>query len=239
MRFILDVLVVQPFAENTYLVGDADAGEAIVVDPGGRAEEIVRAASQNGVTVKAIVNTHSHIDHVSGVAALQELLDIPFWLHPDAEPMLQDLPQQAAMFGLPPIEAPTVDRHLVHGEYIAVGGLQLEVRDTPGHARGHVTLVGPTVSYEGIDRPFALCGDVVFRGSIGRVDLPGGDYGTLMRSIEREILPLPEDTLLFNGHGPSTTVGLEKASNPFIREWLTRKTQKDETQGDKTQSESS
>ncbi len=222
MRFVLDVFVTQPFAENTYLVGDADSGEAIVVDPGGRAEEIVRAAAQQGVRVKAIVNTHSHIDHVSGVGALQALVDVPFWLHKEAEPMLAGVATQAAMYGFPPMDPPIVDRHLIPGERIAVGGFELEVRDTPGHAPGHVTLVGPPVNYEGSVRTFALCGDVIFRGSIGRVDLLGGDYGTLMRSIEREILVLPDETLLFSGHGPVTTVGHEKASNPFVLDWLTR-----------------
>lgn len=222
MRFVLDSFVVQPFAENTYLVGDADAGLGIVVDPGGRADEIVRAAAHHGVRVLAIVNTHAHIDHVSGVAALQALVDVPFWLHPDAEPMLAGVAEQAAHFGIPPFDPPVVDRHLVHGEQITVGGLVFDVRDTPGHAPGHVTLVGPSVPYEGKVRPFALCGDVIFRGSIGRVDLPGGDYGTLMRSIEREILVLPDETLLFSGHGPATTVGLEKASNPFVLQWADR-----------------
>lgn len=222
MRLVVEVFVVQPFAENTYLVGDADAGAAIVIDPGGRADEIVRAAERHGLIIEAIVNTHAHIDHVSGVAALQALLDVPFLLHAEAEPTLERVPAQARQYGFGPLDVPKVDRHLVHGERIDVGGLTLEVRDTPGHAPGHVTLVSSALA-GGPDgttaAPMAFVGDVIFRGSIGRVDLPGGDYATLMRSIEREILVLPDDTMLYNGHGPATTVGHERATNPFVLDW--------------------
>jgi glyoxylase-like metal-dependent hydrolase (beta-lactamase superfamily II) len=222
MRALIEVFTVMPFSENTYLIGDLDAGEAIVVDPGGRVDDILRVAQQHGLTIDRIVNTHAHIDHVSGVSDLQAATGASFWLHPEAEPMLAGVRQQAAMFGLPPFDPPTVDRHIQIGETIEVGGLRLESRFTPGHAPGHVTLVGPKIDYEGRQAPFALCGDAIFMGSIGRVDLPGGDYETLMRSIQQEILSLPDDTLLFSGHGPATTVGRERAYNPFVIEWLAR-----------------
>jgi glyoxylase-like metal-dependent hydrolase (beta-lactamase superfamily II) len=222
VQLVLDVFVVPPFGENSYLLGDAEAGVAIVVDPGGRADEIQATAERRGVRITQIVNTHAHIDHVSGVEALQALTGAPFWLHPEAAPMLSALPQQARMFGLPEMAAPVVDRDIVVGEEIHVGGLSLEVRYTPGHAPGHVTLVTPEVEYEGRRRRLALCGDVVFRGSIGRTDLPGGDLRTLMTVIEREILTLPADTILLSGHGPATTVAQERATNPFIHDWLAR-----------------
>ncbi|MCB0216986.1 MAG: MBL fold metallo-hydrolase [Caldilineae bacterium] len=222
MNLLIETFTVMPFGENTYLVGDLDAGEAIVVDPGGRADEIVRVAERRGLRIDRIVNTHAHIDHVSGVAALQALTGASFWLHAEAEPMLAQLGLQAAMFGLPPLEPPVVDHHLVAGDRVTVGGASLALRYTPGHAPGHVTLVGPEIAYEGRRAPFALCGDVIFMGSIGRVDLPGGDYGTLMRVIEREILSLPDATLLLSGHGPATTVGQERQHNPFVRDWLAR-----------------
>lgn len=223
MKLVFEVFVVPPFGENSYLLGDANAGVAIAVDPGGRAEEIAAVAERRGVKIERIINTHSHIDHVSGVEDLQALTGATFWLHPEAAPMMAALPQQAAMFGLPEMEAPSVDRDVVVGETIEVGELRLEVRYTPGHAPGHVTFVTQPVEYEGAVRSLALCGDVIFRGSIGRTDLPGGDYPTLMQVIEREIMSLPEETLLLSGHGPATTVGLERATNPFVHEWMARK----------------
>jgi len=223
MTPILEIFTVPPFGENTYLVGDADAGVAIVVDPGGRADEVARVAERRGVVIRTIVNTHAHVDHVSGAADLQALTGAPFWLHADAVPMLETSPLQAAMFGLPPFEPPPVDALLTAGQVVQVGTLRLTVRETPGHAPGHVTLVGPEVTIDGRRAPFALCGDVIFLGSIGRTDLPGGDYDLLMASIEREILSLPDETVLYSGHGPATTVGHERRSNPFVLDWLRRR----------------
>lgn len=221
IRPVFEVFTVPPFSENTYLLGDAEAGEAIVVDPGGRVEDILRVAERRGVRIVKIVNTHAHIDHVIGVPALQARTGAPFWLHPDAAPMLEAMPVQAEMFNLPPVTPPSIDHPLSEGEVVQVGGLALDVRYTPGHAPGHVTLVGPRIALDGEPpRPFALCGDVIFMGSIGRTDLPGGDYETLMQSIEREVLTLPDDTVLYSGHGPATTVGQERRANPFVREWL-------------------
>ena len=184
MNLVLETFVVAPFGENSYLLGDADAGDAIAIDPGGRADEIAALAARRGLEISRIVNTHAHIDHVSGVRDLQALTGATFWLHPEAAPMLASLPQQARMFGFPELEPPHVDAELVVGQHVRVGALSLEVRFTPGHAPGHVTLVSPPVDVEGVRRPLALCGDVIFRGSIGRTDLPGGDTRTLMRSID-------------------------------------------------------
>lgn len=220
MRLALETFVVPPFAENAYLVGDLDAGEAIAVDPGGRAGEIAARAEQLGLRLVAVVGTHAHIDHVAGVADLQRLTGAPYRLHAAAAAGLALLPAQAAMFGLPPVEVPVVAAPLEVGEALAVGGLTLDVRFTPGHAPGHVTLVArEPVALGGPAAGLALCGDVIFAGSIGRVDLPGGDAATLMDSIEREILMLPDDTVLLPGHGPATTVGRERASNPFVLAW--------------------
>jgi hydroxyacylglutathione hydrolase len=218
MRPILEVFTVGPFAENTYLFGDADAGVAIVVDPGGRAADIVRVADLRGVRITTIVNTHSHVDHVLGVAELQALTGAPFWLHPAAVPMLEALPLQVARFDLPEADVPQVDAYLEAGQVVQVGDIALTVRDTPGHAPGHVTLIsGPLTLDDGL-APRAFVGDVIFHGSIGRVDLPGGDYETLMGAIEAEILTLADDTVLYPGHGPATTVGRERAFNPFLLE---------------------
>lgn len=220
MRPILETFVVGPFQENTYLLGDVAAGVAIAVDPGGRVEDLLRVAEHRGVAIQAIVNTHSHIDHVAGVAELKAHTGAPFLLHAEAAPMLSSLPEQAVRFGLPPLEAPEVDGWLVAGQVLEVGGLRLTVRFTPGHAPGHVTLVSQPLDLHGRTAVRALVGDVIFLGSIGRVDLPGGDYGTLMNSITAEILTLPEDAVLYSGHGPDTTVAHERAFNPFVRDWL-------------------
>jgi len=220
MRLPLETFVVPPFAENTYLVGDLDVGRAIVIDPGGRADELVARAEQLGLTIQAVVNTHAHVDHVAGVADICRLTGAPFHLHPDAAPSLAHLPAQAAMFGMAPFDVPAVDHALLPGTAVQVGALTLDVRSTPGHAPGHVTLVArEPVAMEGGARRLAFCGDVIFSGSVGRVDLPGGDAAVLMESIEREILTLPDDTVLYAGHGSATTVGQERATNPFVRAW--------------------
>ena len=173
--------------DSTYLVGDADAGVAAVIDPGGRVDDILRTAQLAGLAVRLILGTHGHIDHVSGVAELAERTGAPYWLHPDALPFLTHLPQQAQMFGLPPVPIPRVDGPLAADQAITVGGLTFTVREAPGHAPGHVILVGPVVDHEGHRGPLVFCGDVIFRGSIGRTDLPGGDTATLRDSIQREL----------------------------------------------------
>lgn len=220
MQLLLETFTVAPFGENSYLVGDLDSGEAAVIDPGGRVDDILRTAALAGVTVRLILGTHAHIDHVSGVAELAERTGAPFRLHREALPFLEHLPQQAAMFGLPPVRAPLVDAWLEAGQVVAVGSLDFRVREAPGHAPGHVILVGPSLAYEGHEGPLVFCGDVIFRGSVGRVDLPGGDEATLRESIRREILSLPDEALLLSGHGPATTVGLERRHNPFLRHWF-------------------
>ena len=222
MEIVLETFDCPPFGENSYLVGDPARGEAAVIDPGGRVDDIVRTAALRGVTITQILGTHSHIDHVAGVAELQARTGAPYRLDAAAVPMLAGLPAQAARFGLPPVAPPTVDGVVRAGDRVAVGGLTLTVRATPGHAPGHVTFVAPTVRLDGRDAPVALCGDVIFLGLIGRTDLPGGDYATLMTVIEREILSLDDDTVLLCGHGPATTVGHERRTNPFVLDWLAR-----------------
>lgn len=222
MDIVLETFVCPPFGENTYLVGDPSTGEAAVIDPGGRIDDILRTASLRGVTVTQILGTHSHIDHVAGVAELRARTGARYRLDAAAMPLLAGLPAQAARFGMPPVAVPTVDGTLAAGDAVRVGSLALDVRATPGHAPGHVTLVGPSVRYEGRTAPIAFCGDVIFLGSIGRTDLPGGDYATLLGVIVDEILTLDDATVLFCGHGPATTVGHERRTNPFVLDWLAR-----------------
>jgi glyoxylase-like metal-dependent hydrolase (beta-lactamase superfamily II) len=220
-RPVLEVFTVRPFEENTYLLGDAESGEAIVMDPGGRVDDILRVAELRGLKIREIVNTHAHVDHVLGVAELKAITGAPFRLHPAARPMLAELPEQARRFGLPVAPPPEVDGDLAAGEVVEVGGLRLVVKDTPGHAPGHVSFVAEPFELDGLTAPRSWVGDLIFLGSIGRFDLPGGDYETLLRSIDREVMTLSDDTVLYAGHGPATTVGHERAYNPYVRDWRT------------------
>lgn len=195
------------FGENCYLVQCARTGAAVIVDPGAATPDLLAAAKAAGARVEAIVLTHAHIDHVEGLARAQRETGAPVWLHPADEQWYRGAPLQAEMFGVPIEPLPPVDHDLVPGEAVRFGEVELVIRFAPGHAPGHVILVGEAM---------ALVGDVVFQGSIGRTDLPGGDFQTLMRSIREQVLTLPDEFTLYTGHGPETTVGHERASNPFL-----------------------
>jgi len=198
------------FAENGYLVWCTATKQAAVVDPGAAVAELLAAAEAEGLEVVAVYLTHAHLDHVEGLPELRKTVHAPVWLHPADRPLYDRAAQQAEAFGLHlPGPLPEPDRIFEPGTSVAVGEVAFEVRFTPGHAPGHVTLFAPS---EGI----ALVGDVVFAGSIGRTDLPGGDMQELLASIRREILSLPDDVRLFPGHGPTTTVGRERTGNPFL-----------------------
>lgn len=195
------------FAQNGYLVRCVASEKAILVDPGAAVEEMLRSAEESGVEIELIVLTHAHLDHVEGLARAKRATGAPVLLHADDLPLFRAAPTQAQWFGVEMEPLPPVDRQMVDAERIRFGECELEVRHTPGHAPGHVILVGSGS---------ALVGDCVFAGSIGRTDLPGGDFQTLMRSIRQRILDLPDETVLYSGHGPETTVGHERATNPFL-----------------------
>jgi glyoxylase-like metal-dependent hydrolase (beta-lactamase superfamily II) len=198
------------FAENGYVVRDADAGCAIIVDPGACAEDQLAWLRETGDRLDAIVLTHAHLDHVEGIPLVRRAWpDVPILLHDDDLPLYRGVPAQGAMFGMDIEPLPVPTGRLEQGEPVRCGGLAFQVRCAPGHAPGHVILVS-------VDLGLALTGDVVFLGSIGRTDLPGGDFHQLMDSIRREILGLPDEMRLLTGHGPETTVGHERASNPFL-----------------------
>lgn len=196
------------FAENCYLVVDEQAGECAIVDPGEEAGLILHKVRETGATPVAIWLTHAHLDHVLGVARVAQETGVSIWLHPADRPLYDAVPDQAAWFGLaPPAPLPAPDHELVPGQQLQVGTTRFHVRHAPGHSPGSVCLLGPGV---------AFTGDVLFAGSIGRTDLPGGDFETLIASIERELLTLSDDTIVYSGHGPETTIGRERASNPFL-----------------------
>jgi hydroxyacylglutathione hydrolase len=198
------------FAENAYLVRCRATGAAVIVDPGAATPKILEAIRSEGLHLEAVYLTHAHLDHVEGLPALREASDAPIHLHPSDRPLYRRAADQAAAFGMELAgELPDIDHELVPGSTIPVGDHQLEVRFAPGHAPGHVIFYAEE---EGV----ALVGDVVFAGSIGRTDLPGGDMRQLLDSIRNEILTLPEDTRLLPGHGPETTVARERVGNPFL-----------------------
>jgi glyoxylase-like metal-dependent hydrolase (beta-lactamase superfamily II) len=196
------------FAENCYLIVDEQARECAIVDPGEEAGLILHKVQDAGARPVAIWLTHAHLDHVLGVPRIATETGAPIWLHPADRPLYDAVPEQAGWFGLaPPPALPAPDHELVAGQRLEVGKLTFEVRHAPGHSPGSVCLVGPGAVFTG---------DVLFAGSIGRTDLPGGDSEALIASIERELLPLPDDTIVYSGHGPETTIGRERASNPFL-----------------------
>jgi hydroxyacylglutathione hydrolase len=199
-----------PFGQNGYLAVCEEASKAVVVDPGGGAPGMVEHLRRIGVTPDAILLTHAHLDHIDGVADVRAAFpDVPIHLHAADRPLYDAAPRQCAAFGLPPFELPPPDYELTQGQRIAFGRCAFSVRHAPGHSPGHVILYAEA---DGL----ALVGDVVFAGSIGRTDLPGGDFRTLIESIRREVFTLPPKTRLLSGHGGETTVEWEARHNPFL-----------------------
>lgn len=195
------------FVQNCYLVADEARGECVVIDPGEDTALIGRALTTLGMRPVAIWLTHAHIDHVLGVPELKRMTGAPIYLHPADRPLYDRVADQAAAFGMRAAPLPPPDRVFAHGDIVRVGDLAFGVRHTPGHSPGSVSLVGEDAVF---------VGDVLFQGSIGRSDLPGADPDTLLQSIHRELLSLPDDTIVYSGHGSPTTVGRERVTNPFL-----------------------
>jgi glyoxylase-like metal-dependent hydrolase (beta-lactamase superfamily II) len=205
---IIETLQLGPVSTNAYVIGDPAAGSAAVVDPGDEAPRVLALLDRLGLRLETIVVTHAHFDHVGAVLPLVEATHAPFLLFHAELPVLQVAADRAqTLFGLTIPRPPVPDRLLREGDTVTLGGAPFRVVHTPGHSPGHMCLIG-----DGL----AFVGDVVFQGSIGRTDLPGADHATLLRSIARHILTLPDDTVLYNGHGPATTVGRERRTNPFL-----------------------
>ncbi len=196
------MLPVGPYMSNCYLAGSEASKEGIIIDPGAEPEKILGIVADLGLTIQLIVATHGHIDHVGGVNRIKERTGAPFAMH-EAETI------KGGIFE----KSPPVDQPLKHGDIIKAGEIQFEVRHTPGHSPGGIVLVGEGVVFSG---------DTLFQFSIGRTDFPGGSYEQLMTGIFDHLMVLPDDTPVYSGHGPDTTIGMERKVNPFVRDWARR-----------------
>ncbi len=205
---ILKDLVVGPFGSNCYIVGSKSSKEGMIIDPGDEAEVILSNVKDLELEIKSIVLTHAHIDHIGALKEVKEATGAEVAIHTDEAESLQRQPL-STMFGISYPAPPPPDRSLKDGDSIDIGDLHFEVLHTPGHSPGCICLLG-----EGI----IFSGDTLFNYSIGRTDLPGGSYSQLMDSIHTRLMTLPDDTIVYPGHGPDTTIGTERQGNPFLRD---------------------
>ncbi|MCL5289059.1 MAG: MBL fold metallo-hydrolase [Acidobacteria bacterium] len=203
---------------NCSLVGDPETREAIVLDPGDEVERIQEILARHKLTVRAIVNTHAHIDHVGGLRKLHDATGAPVLMHSEDLELYRALEMQAAWIGMPVPEIANVDGLLREGDQVRWGGFAATVMHTPGHTPGSLCLHLPAAG-EGTEKSGGMlfAGDTLFAGSIGRTDLWGGSFDKIMHSLRTKLLALPDSTLVFPGHGPATTIGRERDSNPFLR----------------------
>jgi len=202
----IDWRTVGAFQENSYLVVDPSARRAVLVDPGAEAEQLIGMVRDSGAILEAIWLTHAHIDHIGAIAEVKRVWDVPIYLHPADRPLYDRGAMQAAVYGLPFDQPPRPDYELAEGDVLSVGSLQFDVMHVPGHAPGHVAFIG---------NGHMLGGDLLFAGSIGRTDLPLSDPNRMIESLER-VAGLPDETAVYPGHGPMTSIGRERDSNPFL-----------------------
>jgi len=213
---ILETRAVAPFYKNGFLVGCERTREAVLIDPGDEVDELLGAVRDADVTVQYILLTHAHVDHITGVATAKSALDVPVYLHRDDLFLYENVVQQGALFGFKVQPQPPVDvfydlSPIYFGEY------QVSVHHTPGHCPGGVCL---QIGRKGDAAGDLFVGDTLFAGSIGRTDLPGGDYAVLMRSITDVLFALGDTSIVHPGHGPDTTIQRERTTNPFVLEYL-------------------
>ncbi|MCW2278057.1 MBL fold metallo-hydrolase [Heliophilum fasciatum] len=204
---IIRNLEVGALQTNSYLAMCPETKEAILIDPGDEGQRIVAWIEEQKAKVVAIVNTHGHADHIGANKAVQAATGAPLLCHSDDAPMLTTPAKNLSVYMGPPLESPAAARELADGDTITAGTLQFTVLHTPGHTRGGICLYAPAVLF---------AGDTLFEESVGRTDLPGGSYPTLINSIRQKLLTLPAETVVYPGHGPSTTIGHEAVANPFL-----------------------
>jgi len=203
----IETLEVGPFAENCYVVGCEATKEGVIIDPGDEIDRILEKVAALKLEIKYILITHAHLDHVKELGTLKNEIDVPVLMHRDDQFLLDGLPMQASAFGMSVSDIPKIDKYISEGDNIQFGNKSFGVLHTPGHSPGNVSFVTQEV---------AFVGDVLFSGSIGRTDLPGGDFDILIQSIKTKLFPLGDDTVIYSGHGPATTIKKEKQTNPFL-----------------------
>lgn len=210
MAFRYEIVPVTPFQQNCSIVWCTDTLKAAVIDPGGELPRLLQVASDLGVEIEQIWLTHAHIDHAGAAGELARTRGLPIvGPHRDDQFWIDALPQQSRMFGFPPAEAFVPTRWLDGGDTVRIGHCELEVRHCPGHTPGHVVFFEPTSRT-------CFVGDVLFAGSIGRTDFPRGDFDTLIASITQQLWPLGDDVSFVPGHGPQSTFGAERRTNPYV-----------------------
>jgi hydroxyacylglutathione hydrolase len=210
---IVESQAVAPFYKNGFVVGCEDSKDAVLIDPGDEVASLLDFAERGGLTIRSILLTHAHVDHVTGVAAAKRALHAPVFLHHDDLFLYERAVEMGAMFGLKVEPQPPIDTFYTPAQVIAFGTYEVRVHHTPGHCPGGVCL---QIGKAGTKGKELFVGDTLFAGSIGRTDLPGGDYATLIASIRHVLFPLGDDAIVHSGHGPDTTIGEERRNNPFL-----------------------
>jgi hydroxyacylglutathione hydrolase len=236
-KLIHEILPVGMLQCNCQIIGDPESHEAIVIDPGDEVERILAVLAKYDLKVRALVNTHAHIDHVGGLRKMRQATGAPVMMHRDDFELYQNLEIQARWLGVPPPDITEVDSFLGEGDTVPWGGYEVEVLHTPGHTPGSISLFMPiearhsevaATNRESLPRrdrmqraathaPVLFAGDTLFAGSIGRTDLWGGSLPAILSSIQNKLLVLPEETIVYPGHGPATSIGVERETNPFLR----------------------
>jgi glyoxylase-like metal-dependent hydrolase (beta-lactamase superfamily II) len=219
---ILESAAVGPFFKNGYVVGCENTRKAVFIDPGDEVEQLLAFIAAEKLDVTHILLTHAHVDHVSGVAEAKRALGVPIYLHKDDLFLYKKAVPHGMMFGLTVEEPPPIDVFYEGEGPIEFGDYRVRVVHTPGHCPGGVCLA---ISKTGdASPPHLFVGDTLFAGSIGRTDLPGGDYATLLKAITERLFAFPDESIVYSGHGPETTIGRERQTNPFVLEYLAART---------------
>ena len=211
---IVESQAVAPFYKNGFVVGCEETKEAVLIDPGDEVASLLAFADRGGLTIRHILLTHAHVDHVTGVAAAKRALHVPVYLHHDDLFMYERAVEMGALFGLKVEPQPPIDVFYTPAQPIAFGTYDVRVHHTPGHCPGGVCL---QIGKKGTSGKALFVGDTLFAGAIGRTDLPGGDYDTLIASIRGVLFPLGDDAVVYPGHGRNTTIGEERRTNPFLQ----------------------